>query len=308
MLPIKTTIDWLGYRTQAEVPAVLEAMRGMFGTHGDWLNLEYLPRGKDGFAQGAALRFADQVIGRLDYGGEQQRGWVRVNVTGTGCENVADWDAIEAVEALSSAQLRRTDIALTTWRNEVNHERVERAHGHGGFNGGGRPPTMQQIISSDPNAGRSICVGSRRGDKYFRGYEKGLQLYGKQGLPVAHDTTIEGHPIRGIYRCEVELKAKETVIPWELIERRDQYFTGCYPFLGELLPGLEADILMRRPERGPQLELQAAIRNVRTQYGATLYTALVCYGGDITRLMDEIVGKDHNKALLEAGVLNFEHV
>jgi hypothetical protein len=44
------------------------------------------------------------------------------------------------------------------------------------------------------------------------------------------------------------------------------------------------------------------------QYGATLYTALHAYEGDIGAVWEKIVGKEHNKALLESGVLMVEHV
>lgn len=303
----KTAVDWLRFRHQGSPGEALEAMRGLFGDVGRWLNAERVPRGRDGFAEGANLRVADQVIGRLDWGGDSQRGWCRVNVFGEGCGMVSDWDAVEAVEALPSAELRRCDVALTTWRREVTHERVVHAHAAGLFATGGRPPSLQQVISSDPDAGRTCYVGKRTADKFFRGYEKGLELLGKYGLAIGPGAAIDGYPVHDIYRCEVELKAENTELPWEVIERRDQYFTGCYPFLAQLLPDVDSDILMRRPERLPRLELAQVLANVRQQYGASLFTALVAYEGDILRVWDQIVGKQHNEALLAAGVLNFEH-
>jgi DNA relaxase NicK len=252
------------------------------------------------------VRFASEVIGRVDYGGASQRGWARWNLPGRGCEVVADWDALEAVERLPGAEIRRLDIALTTWRREVSHESVEAAHASGGFQTRGRPPAMQTIVSTDPRAGRTCYVGKRKSDKCLRGYEKGFEVAAKYGsLNLSH---IDGFPLEDIYRLEVELKAEGTVIPWECIERRDHYFGGSYPYLAHLLPGVESDILMRRPERAPQSELSAALANVRIQYGATLYTALVAYHGDIGRVWEQIVGSKHSQALLEAGVSNVEHV
>ena len=302
----KTTVDWFRFRTQAEVLAVQEALRPMFGARCAWINLEHLGRGKDGFQQAVALRYAQEVIGRIDFGGDSQRGWVRVNITGRGCELVEDWDAIEEVERLAASELRRGDLALTTWRGEIRHEDVVAAHAAGRFTTR-RPPTMRQIISSDPNDGRTIYIGKRDADKFLRCYEKGLELCGKFGLVVDESTCIDGCPVHGIYRIEAELKAKDSDLPWELLASRDQYFAGCYPYLADLLPGVEADILMRRPERAPQMELKAALENCRIQYGATLFTALTCYHGDMGRVLASIMGKEHNKALLAAGVLNVEH-
>lgn len=313
----KTTIDWLRFRTQAEVRTGLEAMRGLFGDRADSLNLKHLDHGKDGFQQGCALRLGEWVLGRVDFGGESQRGWVRWNLTGVGCENVRDWTAAQDLEALPAAEIRRVDVALTTWEGEVSHSTIEAAHAAGLFTCGGRPPELQTIVSSNPRAGRTCYVGKRDSDKFFRAYEKGFELLGKLGSAASrrvahshladHVTLIDGHPIEDIYRCEVELKAESRVIPWEVIDRRDHYFGGCYPFLAELLPGVEADILMRRAERAPQTELLAALANCRVQYGATLYTALQAYGGDIFRVWDQIRGEQHNAALLAAGVLEVEH-
>jgi DNA relaxase NicK len=120
-------------------------------------------------------------------------------------------------------------------------------------------------------------------------------------------THIDGHRIEDIYRCEIELKANNTDIPWEVIERRDQYFAGSYPFFGDVLPGVESDILLRRPERAIQADLAAALENCRIQFGPTLYTALRAYHGDMTAVWDKVVGKTHSQALIEAGVLLVEH-
>lgn len=307
MSPMKTTVDWLRFRTQAEPPRGLEALRGLFGAHGELLNLDPLDRGRDGFQLAAALRVGNMVVGRVDYGGKSQRGWARWNIPGKGCEWVEDWTALQDVEALPAAEIRRLDIALTTWQGEVTHDGVEAAHLAGAFKSGGRPPAMQTIVSTDPRAGRTAYVGKRDSDKFFRGYEKGFELAAKLGPLADTCTHIEGFPIEDIYRCEVELKADGTPIPWEVVERRDQYFGGCYPFLAELLPGVECDILMRRPERAPQTELTTALANVRVQYGATLFSALVAYHGDIGRVWEQIVGREHNRALLAAGLLEVEH-
>lgn len=305
----KTTVDWLRFRTQATPLAGLEALRPLYGTLGSHLTLKHLPRGLLGFQQGANLVVGDLVLGRVDYGGDSQRGWVRWDIPGKGCEWVKDWEAIDSLECLSAAEIRRLDVCLTTWESEIGHEDVVRAHSEGRFICSGRPPALRQITSSDPRAGRTCEVGTReKSDKFFRGYEKGWQLASKLPPSLADSlVAIEGFPVEGIYRCEVELKAESKPIPWEVVERRDQYFAGSYPFLADLLPGVEADILQRRPERAPQTELLAALENCRIQYGATLFTALHAYGGDMGAVWDKVIGSSHNQALLEAGVLLVDH-
>lgn len=280
----------------------------MYGEVGPALKLHHLPRGIMGFQQGATLQIADMPIGRLDYGGESQRGWVRVDITGKGCEWVQDWPALDSVEALPSAQLRRLDIALTTWEGQVTHEQVVKAHTAGRFTIR-RPPKLKQILSSDPRAGRTCYIGEReRSDKFMRCYEKGFELAAKYAGRVPGEVThIDGKRIEDIYRCEVEFKATGTDIPWEVVDRRDQYFAGAYPFCGDVLPGVDSDILMRRPQRAPQTDLQAVLDNCRIQYGPALFTALRAYHGDIGAVWDKIVGDHHSQPLIEAGVLLVEH-
>lgn len=309
MTPQKTTIDWLRFRTQAQPSEVLESLKPLYGSEAKWLHMKCLDRGILGFQRAAQIILADIPIGRIDYGGESQRGWVRADLTGKGCEWVRDWDAVSEVESLPSAQIRRLDIALTTWGNEVTHEQVVQAHTDGLFVTRGRPPVLQQVTSSDPRQGRTCYIGKReKADKFMRCYEKGLEIAGKyQPKAPGLITHIDGSPVEEIYRCEVELKAESSDIPWEVVERRDQYFAGAYPFCAHVLPNVEADILKRRPERECQLSLAAALENCRVQYGATLFTALAAYGGDMTAVWDKVIGDHHNQSLVESGVLMVEH-
>lgn len=301
---MKTTIDWMTFRTQADPKEALEGVKPMFGDAGPLLHIKALNHGAMGFERGAQIILADMPIGRMDFGGESQRGWLRASITGKGCEWVEDWQAAQAIEQLPQAQLRRLDIALTTWEGQITHNMVINAHAAGRFTKGGRPPNLQQIISSDERAGKTAYVGNRKADMFFRGYEKGYEMASKGPGIVTH---INKHPVEDIYRCEIELKASTRELTWDLIERRDQYFAGSYPFCSDMLPGIEADILERRKDRAPQTDLAAALENVRIQYGNTLFTALVAHGGDMTTVWDRIIGREHNKALLEAGVLLVDH-
>ena len=158
-------------------------------------------------------------------------------------------------------------------------------------------------------AGRTCYIGKReKSDKFMRCYEKGHEMVAKYANRVPGEIThIDGKRIQDIYRCEVEFKASAIDIPWEVVERRDEYFAGAYPFCGDVLPGVESDILMRRPQRAPQTDLLAFLDNCCIQYGAGLYTALHAYHGDMTAVWDKIVGKCHSQSLVEAGVLLVEH-
>ncbi len=294
-----TTVDWFRFRTQAEPGAVLAALRPLYGQWGSALTFGKHQRGVLGFQTSLPIMLGQNVtLGRLDFGGDSQRGWTRADIPGKGCSYVEDWDALDSVEALPKSEPRRLDIALTTWRGEVNHDKVVHAHGAGGFTTRGRPPNLQKIINSD-GTGNTCYIGKRDSDKFFRAYDKGAEM----ALKCAGLTHVDGYPIEDIYRCELELKATGTPIPWETIERRDQYFAGAYPFCAQILPDIEPDILQRRPERAAERDLLAALKNCQIQYGATLFTALTAYHGDMGAVWEKIVGREHNKTLLESGVL-----
>lgn len=304
---MKTTIDYLTFRSQAQPKEALEALRPMFGTLGPDLRMKPLERGAMGFQQACQIVVEDMPVARFDYGGESQRGWVRSSMSGKGCEWVQDWAAAQEIESLDSAQLRRLDIALTTWCGEVTHERIVQAHTDQRFTYFGRPPALQQITSSDTRAGKTCYIGKRTSDKFFRGYEKGFEMVSKLGRMPGLCTHIDGHKVEDIYRCEIEFKSGSTNIGWDVIERRDEFFAGSYPFCAELLPEVDADILQRRPERAPQTDLAAFLANCKIQYGAGLFTAVKAYHGDMTAIWDKIIGDHDNDALLEAGVLLVEH-
>jgi len=309
MNSIKTTVDWLRFRCKSEPRDILETLRPLFGEYGPALKLQHLDRGIFGFQQGASIVVGDMPIGRMDYGGESQKGWVRTDITGKGCEWAQDWSRTVDLEELPCAELRRLDLALTTWDGEMSHDQVVQAHKDGRFITRGRPPVLNQITSSDPRAGRTCYIGKReQSDKFARCYEKGFELCQKfEGRLPGELTHIDGKRVEDIYRTEIEFKAVSSDIPWEVVERRDQYFAGAYPFCADLLPNVQADILMRRPQREPQLELKAALDNCRVQFGPSLYTALRAFHGDIGAVWDQIIGDHHNQRLVEAGVLMVEH-
>ena len=113
MNPQKTTVDWLRFRGKAEPKEILEALRPMYGVVGPHLRLEPLQRGMLGFKLASNIVLGDMPLGRMDYGGESQRDWVRVDIHGKGCEWVEDWSGVDHLEQVPSAQIRRCDIRAT---------------------------------------------------------------------------------------------------------------------------------------------------------------------------------------------------
>lgn len=308
---MKTTVDWLTFRTMANPFEVVEKLRPLFGSAGDLLTFFPGVKGKDGWLRAGELKMAGDIfLGRIDYDGESQRGWVRINLTGEGCAWVQDWKAAEALPgALGGAEIKRLDIALTTYAGEVTHDMVIDAHGRGRFSSGGRQPHYRVIGGSDPRAGKTIYVGKRAAsDKMLRCYEKGFEM-----LTVVPETIrplvthLNGHRVEQIYRVELELKAESKVITWEAIGQRDQVFAGAYPFCAELLPGVEHVKLDPFPNFKPQVTMETALDHCRRAYGGIIRAAVLAHGGDVEKVLERISSSTPSRALIDAGVLTCDH-
>jgi len=300
-----TSIDWLGCRTQSNPADCIDALRGSFGVLGSSLKTSPKKRGKQGFERSDSLILGDLVIGDMSFGGDAMRGWVWVELTGTGCQWVEDWDKCEDdLAQLKDFQYKRVDIALDTYLREVTHESVIEAHAAGMFTTNGKPPSMRQIVPADPYEGRTVYVGKRDQPKFLRAYEKGYEQARK--YPGVVVDQIRGVPVGDWYRLELELKAKQQLLPEDLIENRDQFFAGAYPYLQSVLD-VEPQVLKLSKDRHPQQTLASMLEILRTQYGNTLFTALAAYQGDIGAVWEKIVGTKHNQKLVDEGVLMVEH-
>lgn len=300
----KTHIDWLAFRTHGEVPAAAQAVQRAYGSLAGSFSLKHRSRGWQGYQQSADLLVAEMRVGLMAWGGENQRDWVHVSLTGQGCEWISDWDLAQEEFDPLVPDWRRVDIALDTVGKDVSHQTVIGAYRAGMFTTSGRPPKCQRIESERPEDGRTVYIGSRENDKFFRGYEKGLQLAALSKLSGL--THIDGAPIEDMYRCELEVKAKSGTLPSDLIDNRDQYFAGSYPYLQHVLHEVEPEVLKLDRRLAARCELNRRLETIREMFGTSLYTALVVNHGDIGAVWERIVGSKHNDDLVRAGALLLE--
>ena len=301
-----TKVDWFGFRSKGAIPEVVEAVGGIFDKRLGRLTARARKSGWNGFKSSADLVLADMQVGFMAFGGESQRGNVMVNITGAGCTwALPDWGQVQdSVDGLPDYELRRLDIALDTYHREVTHEKVIRAYRDGLFTLSGRPPSMTRIEPEDPLEGATIYIGKRENSKFLRCYQKGLELV--RAYPRGSIRQLDGVPVEDIYRVELEVKAKDGPLPVDLIDKRDQYFAGAYPYL-QTVVDVKPEVFVQAREKGPQNDLAGMLAHIRQQYGSTLFTAMMAHQGDIGAVWDKIVGHKHNADLLAAGVLMVEH-
>jgi len=230
----ETHIDWCAGRSIASPNQIVEALSPVFGATAS-LALRSRGRGRLGFTQSSNLKVASNLIGWLQWGGDSQCGWIHLIITGRGCGLVLDWDlAQQKLGGLPAWQYRRVDIAADAFANESSNAQVLAAHSRGEFNSGGRPPALKQIGVRSPVDSSTIYVGSRQRDKLLRSYDKVLQL-----ASLASDASVvtEGMPPVW-YRVELELKAKFSALPADVIVSRDRYFAEAYSYTAWLLSKL----------------------------------------------------------------------
>ena len=297
----RTKVDWLGGRTRAEPSEVVDALRVAYGSAGQFLNTVATGRGWMGYETMLTVRLADMPLGWLAFGGQFQRDWTHLSITGKGCDWVQDWNTAEdALDTLKAWEPRRVDIALDTFKGETGHDAICAAYEAGRFTTTGRKPAMQTVEHADPLSGDTVYIGKRTNEKFLRCYEKGLKE--AQG-----EEFVAGVRAADWYRVELELKAADRQLPEDVIARRDQYFAGAYPYLQTLLADVDPALLVNLRTAGPQTDLQQKLAACRRQYGSILFTAMHAYEGDISAVWQRIVGDRHSAELLEAGVLLTPH-
>jgi DNA relaxase NicK len=338
----KTAIDWFGFRSKDTPDVMAAALAEVCPSHFA-LSLKKRKTGWRSFESSFDVWITDTRghpdkncarIGMAMTGGEAVKGWSLFSLSGDGCAWVDDWSRTMDVctDRLEGFELKRVDVALDRFDGSHWHD-VDAAWAAGEFcpPSGGKKPKAKPIDSRRIEDGRTYYVGSRESAKFYRGYEKGMQLLGPQ-MAAAQARDPEnfdladhifkseiridrtgGEPevlafqLRDWWRDEVEFKPVDNPLPLDIVENRDQYFAGAYPYLAKVLPTVEAHPLCTRRERMPQLELAKLLKIVQHQYGNSLFTALHAYHGDLGAVWEKIVGRKHNQALIDAGVLLVDH-
>jgi len=315
---MKTTIDWLKFRTLSNPYDVMAAIRPAFGSVGELLTMDDGGRGKDGWESRKLVRMAGDIgIATIDYGGDSQRGWLRFDMPGSGCEWVQDWSRMASIHGvLHTPEIRRCDVALTVFDGSVTHERVLQAHADGDFSAGGRQPKMKKVEGSDPMDGRTVYVGARDSEKFVRCYEKGFELLAKSGVPEYIKKNVTAVQFDGIgmvdpakvYRCEVEFKASsEKVIPWTILVNGDEFFAGANPFFASLLPGVRERRVQSMPDFGPKLSLQVQAEHLRKAYGGVVKALMQAYNDDAELVIQMLTADSPSEKLIKNGVLTVVH-
>lgn len=220
-----------------------ESVNGMFG-YESGLRF-YVPY------EGKALH-----VGRFDFGGTHHGGRVRLDISGAGCSRVKDWPFLQFfIEKQINCKLTRVDLAVDMLNGEYTVEDAVNWYQAGDFNAGGRNPRHSLVGDwLDPRHGRTLEIGRRENGKMLRCYEKGRQL---------------GDQSSNWTRFEVEIRNNDRDIPFEILTQCDQYFTGAYRCLENILHAAAHRIATHQKEG--EISLSNLTHYAREAYGQLVH-------------------------------------
>lgn len=315
----KVGIDWLAF--SAEEP---------IGYFQNFVN-RFIPlasffetrKGWQGYKNHYVINLHGLAIGILAYGASHGKPYL--SLTGKACTEIEkshDWDEVaRVISVFFSYKLSRVDLKLDFFFKEVGHEFLKEAYKEGKFKLAKarlnpRIDPREPMNGEGQYEGRTLYVGSREGGKYFRGYEKGEEVFRKLpqlaqeqfrksfdegGLKPDCTNSPEGATLKDWYRMEIEYKSNDRVLPINILIERDDFFAGSYPICSEVLP--MANPL--RPKTLPNnldIEESLMFKHQGDQYGAFNYSMLSKGINPIEVLRKIIEGHwGHSQRYLKAG-------
>jgi len=197
--------------------------------------------------------------GRVHFGG--QNNTMLIEVTATGCNAASDgWESrlynfiLQAVRP----KITRIDIAKDFFQGEYTPEQAKADRLAGKFTNHNMMPDGESVGTdweSNNGKGKTYYVGSRESSKYVRVYEKGKQLGDKESQWV---------------RFEIEFKAKDIVIPFEVLTVPGEYFGGAYPVCAQFQ---EKAKRIEAVKKNLELTFERCIEVAKNQVGRAINAA-----------------------------------
>ena len=261
LVSLPVCIDYLSFTVPGgEVEAIVSEAQAFLGVS----TVEDRGRGMFGYRSSLDLG----GYGVIAYGGEAQRGTVLVSINGEGCRRIADLGRFRTWGESLGSRITRLDICADDHESvSLDIPRAYQAWHDGLFKVGGRPPKARRIDDCGSGEGCTLYVGSREGGKLCRVYEKGKAL---------------GDATSKWTRAEVELRAKDRVIPWEAVTDPAPFLAGSYPYFSFL--SLVAERI-RTIKHATEISIEAVARWVKLAAGKSINVLLDHLDGDYAGLV-----------------------
>lgn len=256
--PISVSVDWLSFSFLPPPTGWVRLVQEFLGVHFGLCGWEVMG-GYRGYSESARV---DGAI--VAWGGESQRGSVHVSLSAECLSQCDSWPAVCRWLEDHSAKLTRVDLAADDFFGErlsfawaVDQLRA------GGFTLGGRKPSGRFVTHDDDGLGNTVYVGKRENGKLCRVYEKGKQL---------------GDRLSKWCRFEVEWRAKDRVLPLDMLLAPARYLAGAYPCAAFVASVAER---LRTVKQRAVISFKRAVEIARVHAGRVVNMILEVNGGDI---------------------------
>lgn len=257
-------VDWLTVTWRPEPDEHISAtIRSLFlSVVGDRVQGIEAP-GMYGYASG--IRFFVDVngtqcaVGRVDYGGNHHKGRARLDLSGSCCQLVKDWVALQTWCGQQPAvKITRVDLAVDCLLGEYTVDVAREWYLDGEFRAGTssrmpRHSTPGDWLTAESLHGRTLEIGRRENGKMCRVYEKGRQL---------------GDSASSWTRFEVEWRNNERDLPLDVLTECDKYFAGAYRCLQVLIDAMPEAIPLHEAEG--EIALDKLTVHARSAYGCLI--------------------------------------
>jgi len=315
--PPRTLIDWWAWRSRAAIGAVKATLTSIFSHVPGGLCARDRRGGFQGYDASADLFVRGEHVGVLAWAGAGQANWIFVEIRGEGCALIRDWALAESdARRCRYYEIRRLDIAFDTFETGRSVHTAREAYRAGQFFKRGRRPKDTMIGSDAPQYAATLQIGNRQSPCFARIYEKGKkELKAQKAADYLKDPTdpffddfAASHGIEASAdltaaqalwhwcRHEIELKPKNTLLPHDVIARRDHYFAGSYPYMAELLEGVApANLWTARQRKGAPPSMLRSLAYAKRQFGRIFFSALQEFDGDQDAVWAQIVGDRPSK-------------
>ena len=240
-----------------------------------FLDISALQHRKGLFGFRFSARFGDGA-GVVAWGGESQRGRVYFSLMGKGCSMVTRWAELASWLEQHRATIKRADLAYDDFTGRlVSIAWAIQQYQGGGFNAGGRKPIHtcygDWLEGEASTKGRTLGIGNRASGKYARIYEKGKQL---------------GDPANPWTRIEVEWRAEDRFIPFDILTRPSHYLAGAYPCLAFLS---EEQSIVKTVTKAAQIAFDAAVENAKQHCGKLVNLMMQVMQGDYSAVVEKLL-------------------